>query len=123
MGKRVSDEQLLEALLVHGGASGAAAAHKISRNAVYKRLQDPTFRAQYDAAQGAIVGAATAAMTAALDDAIGALVNVLNDYNTAPATKVQAANTLLTHCNRYIETASILHRLELLEQNAKSDNH
>lgn len=116
MAKKISDEKLLEMLLVHGGASGAATALKISRNAIYKRLQDPTFRAQYESAQGAVISTATAAMSAALKDAIGALVDVLNGYDTAPATKVQAANAILTHCNRYIETSNILRRLDALEQ-------
>ena len=60
MAKKVSDEKLLEMLLVHGGATGAAAALGISRNAVFKRLQEPVFRAQYDAAQGVVLSTAAA---------------------------------------------------------------
>lgn len=51
MSKHISDEQLLTALLVHGGVAKAATALNMSRNAIYKRLQDKGFRQQYDSAQ------------------------------------------------------------------------
>ena len=113
--KKVSDEKLLEMLLIHGGATGAASALGISRNAVYKRLSDPVFRAKYDSAQGVILSTAAASLAAALDDAIGCLLKVVNDNNVAVGLRVQAANSILTHCNRYIETANILRRIEELE--------
>ena len=116
MAKKITDEKLLEMLLVHGGASGAAAALGISRNAVFKRLQDPVFRSQYDAAQGVVLTTAAASMTTALDDAIGCLRDVINDPDTSAGIRVQAANALLTHCNRYIESANIMRRLEALEE-------
>ena len=47
MAKTVSNEKLLETLLVYGNAERAAKALGVTRNAIYKRLQDETFRAQY----------------------------------------------------------------------------
>ena len=118
MAKKVTDEKLLEMLIVHGGASGASTILGISRNAIYKRLQDPVFRAQYDAAQGVVMSAAAASMTAALEDAIGCLLEVIADRGVSPGIRTQAANTLLTHCNRYIESANVMRRLEELEAKA-----
>lgn len=120
MAKKVSDEKLLETLLIHGGASGAAAALGISRNAIFKRLQDPVFRAQYDAAQGVVLSTAAASMATSLDDAIGCLRDVIADKNASAGIRVQAANALLTHCNRYIESANIMRRLEELEEVTKN---
>lgn len=115
MGKKVSDSKLVETVLVQGGVTGAAIALDMSRSAIFKRLKDPELRAKYDAAQGAVVSSATVCMSAALEDAVGALVDVLHDSDAAPSVRVQAANTLLTHCNRYIETDNILRRLDALE--------
>ena len=115
MAKQVSDSKLLEQLLVHGGVSGAASALGISRNAIYKRLQNAQFRAQFDAAQGAVISAAATCMSAALEVAVGALLDVLHDKSAAPSVKVQAANCLLTHCNRYVEADNVLRRLDALE--------
>ncbi len=116
LSKKVSDEQLLEALLVHGGAGRAADALHITPNAIYKRLQNPDFRAQFHAAQGTIIASASAKMSAGLGDAVTALVDVLNDRSVTPAVRVQAASTLLNHCQRYVETSSVLQRLDALEQ-------
>lgn len=120
MAKKVTDENLLENLLVHGGATGAAAALGISRNAIYKRLQDPVFRAQYEAAQSVILTSAAAYMTCVLDDAVECLRSVIRNSSLSAGIRVQAANALLTHCNRYLESANILRRLDVLEKEAQS---
>jgi len=116
MPKKVNDEKLLEMLLVHGGVRGAATACGLSQNAIYKRLQDTAFRARYDELQGVMLSTVAASMAAALDKAVGALVAVLDDVNASPGLKVNAANALLNHANRYIESANIMRRLEALEQ-------
>lgn len=115
MPKKVNDEKLLEMLLVHGGVRGAAAACGLSQNAIYKRLSDSAFRSRYDALQGVMLSTVAATLTAALDKATGALVAVLDDPNASPGLKVNAANALLTHANRYVESANIMRRLEALE--------
>lgn len=119
MAKQVTDEKLLEMLLVHGGVRGAAVALGLSENAIYKRLRDDSFRQQYDRMQGVILSTATAGMTAALEKAVGALVCVLEDEASSPGLKVSAANTLLAHCNRYVETTNIMKRLDALENEMK----
>lgn len=115
-GKIISDEKLLQSLLLCGGAVKVAAADlSISENAIYKRLREPEFRAQYDSLQGAVLAAAAAAMVHRMDKAVDALAAVLDDENAAPGVKVTAANYLLSHGLRYVETANILRRLEALE--------
>lgn len=115
MSKHISDEQLLTALLVHGGVAKAATALNMSRNAIYKRLQDKGFRQQYDAAQGALLSVASTAMADGLNDAVGALLDVIRDKDSAASVRVSAADSLLRHCCRYIESASICRRLDALE--------
>ena len=119
MAKQVTDEKLLEMLLVHGGVRGAAVALGLSENAIYKRLKDDSFRQQYDRMQGVILSTATAGMTAALEKAVGALVCVLEDKASSSGLKVSAANALLAHCNRYVETTNIMKRLDALENELK----
>ena len=122
MAKKITDEKLLEMLLIHGGVRGAAAVCRISQNAIYKRLQDAGFRGRYDAMQGVMLSTVAAGMTAVLDKAVGALVGVLDDPSASPGLKVNAANALLNHANRYIESANILRRLEALEQKEGEEN-
>ena len=115
MAKKVSDEKLLEMMLVHGGVRGAAAVLGISQNAIYKRLKDESFREQYDTMQGVMLSTAAASMVDALDDAVSALKSVLNNPDASMGLKVSAANALLNHCCRYVETSNILRRLDALE--------
>lgn len=114
MSKHISDEQLLTALLVHGGVAKAATALNMSRNAI-KRLQDKGFRQQYDSAQGALLSVASTAMADGLNDAVNALLDVIRDKDSAASVRVSAADSLLRHCCRYIESASICRRLDALE--------
>ena len=115
MSKHISDEQLLTALLVHGGVAKAATALNMSRNAIYKRLQDKGFRQQYDSSQVALLSVASTAMADALNDAVNALLDVIRDKDSAASVRVSAADSLLRHCCRYIESASICRRLDALE--------
>ena len=121
MPKIVTDEKLLEALLVHGGVSGAAGALGLTRNAIYKRLQDTDFRWQYDQMQGVMLSVAASAMTDGLSEAVAALLEVIRDKNTAATVRVSAADSLLRHCAKYCETASIMRRLDALEA-AQNEN-
>ena len=119
MAKKVTDEKLLEMLLVHGGVRGAAAVLGISENAIYKRLKDDSFRQRYDSMQGVMLSSAAAAMVNVLDEAVAALKAVLTDPQTSAGLKVNAANALLNHCCRYVETSNILRRLDALENEMK----
>ena len=115
MPKKVTDEKLLEMLLVHGSVSGAATALGLSRNAIYKRMQDADFRTQYDSAQGVMLSAAALAMSDALCEAINTLLDVVRDKNAAASIRVSASDAILRHTARYIESADILRRLDALE--------
>ena len=116
MAKKISDADMLQQLLIHGSVKSTAAALKIAPSTVYERLKDPEFKSKYDSMQGVIISAAAASMAAALDDAVETLVKVMKSPETNAGIKVQAAHSLLTQCNRYIESANILKRLDELEK-------
>jgi len=115
MAKKVTDESLLEMLLVCGGVKGAACRLSISENAIYKRLQNSEFRDKYDQLQGVVLSVATAKMATGLEKAVDAMLKILDDDSASPGLKMQAANGIMSHCARYIETNTIMHRLDALE--------
>ena len=123
MAKTVSNEKLLETLLVYGNAERAARALGVTRNCIYKRLQDDAFRAQYTTAQSAVISAVSLEMTAILSDAVGALHDVVTDDIATDSARISASNALLTHCNRYVETANILRRLDALEAASRTNEN
>ena len=115
MGKKISDEKLLEMLLVHGSVKDTAAAVGISRNAIYKRLRDDVFRTEYDRLQGVLLSTAAAKMADTLTDAVEVLQSIINDEFANQNTRINAADSLLRHCVRYVEVSDILRRVEALE--------
>lgn len=123
MPKKVSDEKLIETMVLYGGVSGAAETLGLSRNAVYKRMKDDTFRRQLDEAQGAMLSTAATAMADGLCEAVDALLAVLRDKNSAATVKVSAADAICRHANRYIESANILRRLDALEAQTRNETN
>ena len=71
--------------------------------------------------QGVILAAATAKMAAGAERAVAALLDVLEDETASAGLRVQAANSLLSHCCRYVETSNILRRMDALEQGLQGD--
>jgi hypothetical protein len=116
MAKKVSDEKLLQVLLECGSVTAAADACGLTRNAVFKRLQNPAFRARHNELQGIVLGSAAAELAAGSLEAVQALRDVMRDRDASRGIKVQAAGLILTHCTKYIETANILERLDALER-------
>ena len=117
MAKKITDDKLLEMLLIHGGVKGAAAATGLSQNAIYRRLQDDSFRSRYDSLQGVILASASASMAESLTDAVNALKRIVKDPDVSAGTRVSAADALLRHSLRYCEVSNVLTRLERLEDN------
>lgn len=121
MAKKTTDERLIGLVLAHG-VSGAAAIAGVSKNSIYKRLKDPMFRAEFDAAQGIVLSATTGALCDALGDAVTALRDIVNDKTASAGLRVQAASALLSHGVRYVEVSNILRRLDTLEQMEGEEN-
>ena len=120
--KQVSDEKLLEALLIHGNISKASRALGISKSAIYQRLKNDDFREQFDRLQGVTLTVVSNSLSDRLNDAVEVLRSVLLDPDVSPSTKVQASDVLLRHCKSYIETSTILRRIEKLEENESKES-
>lgn len=114
--KKISDQQLLTALIVNGGVTKTAAALGMTISAIYKRMCDADFRRQYDTMQSAMLNVTASAMTDGLSDAVSTLLDVIRDTSNAATVRCSACDSLLRHCAKYVETASILRRLDALEE-------
>ena len=115
MKKKITDEHLIELLLVHGSVK-ATAAIGMSTRAIYARLADPAVRQMYADARGQMLENATATLCDALGDAVSFLHDLVIDPDAPLGLKVQSADSLLRHCVRYSETCDVLRRLSALEQ-------
>lgn len=114
--QRKNDEIILSALIVAGSVRTAAKIASVSETTIRARLNDPDFRERYEQAKKAILTEACDAISARLTLAIDTLCEVLEDAKNAPTVRVSAASEILRHGLRYIEMATILARLDALEQ-------
>lgn len=118
--KKTSDSDLLQSLILNGGVKGAARELGIAESTIYKRLkQDTKFREEYDSLQGIVFSGVAAAIVGRMESAVNLLADVVEDEESATATRVNAANMLLSHGLRYLETSNILRRLDALEKAAE----
>lgn len=111
-----NDEKVLAALLSAGSIRRAAELAGCSESTVRNRLANPNFREQYDREKAKVLTEACDAITARLTLAIDTLCDVLDNPENPATVRCSAADSLLRHGLRYIETANILTRLDALEQ-------
>lgn len=121
MKKRFSGEDILQALIEHGSARAAAKSLGCSTTTITKRLTDATFRKRYDEARAAALSEAVDRMRGKLATAVDTLTGVMEDDSNPATVRVSAADALLRHSLRYIETQDFEKRLKALEERYASD--
>lgn len=116
MAKVVTDEKLLALLIEHGSVTKVASVIGVTRNALYKRLQNDDFRQRYEEAKSAVLTDACDAIAVKLEDAASVLHSVAMNDRASDGIRVSAASALLREGLRYIEVANVLKRLDALEK-------
>ena len=98
----VSDEEIVAALLTHGTIKEAAAAVNLTPRAIYDRMTDGEFQVIYKSAKTDIVRQAVHKINAHIAAAVDAVANIMQDEETNPATRLQAAQTMLGTAEKYM---------------------
>ena len=101
--KAVSDEQIIAALLNSGTIRAAAAAAGVSERTVYDRMADGEFQALYKAAKADLIRAAVLSLNGKVQAAIDTIADVMNNEQNNPATRLQAAQTILNSAARFAQ--------------------
>ncbi len=114
--KVMSDEVIIASILQHGTIKEAAAAVGISPRTVYERMKDPDFRAEYMEAKTDIIRKSVIAINEKISAAIDTVAEIMTDPDVNPATRLQAAQTILKN------SGSFAIRLESEEYNNRKEN-
>lgn len=115
--KAVSNEEIIAALLQYGTIKEAAAAAGTTPRTVYDRMKnDRDFRGEYAEAKNSIVRKAVFSINEKLEQAIEAVCDIMNDSETNPAVRLQAAQTILNNAAKFNE------RLTKDESHARSES-
>jgi hypothetical protein len=111
-------EDAIVALLAHRTTDEAARAVGIGVATLLRWQKEPEFDAAYLAAKRAAYKQAIARLHHLSSAAVSILGKVALDPTTPPAVKVRAADSILNHTQKAIETEDVLSRLAALEQAA-----
>jgi len=111
-------EDAIVALLTHRTIEEAARAINVATKTLLRWQKEPEFDAAYRAAKRAAFAQSIARLHHLSSAAVSTLGKVMLDAGTPPSTKVRAADSILNHTIKAIETEDIEARLAQLEQSA-----
>jgi len=114
--KAVSDEEIIAAILQHGTLREAAEAAGIAPRTIYDRMEDREFRALYMAAKNDIIRGAVFSINQKLSQAIDTVAEIMADKENNPATRLQAAQTIINNAGKFAE------RLTRDEYNSRAES-
>lgn len=93
--KAISNEEIIAALLQHGTIKEAAEAVGTAPRTIYDRMRDRDFAEMYQQAKNDIIRAAVYNLDKQLSAAVNAVAEIMQDQEVNPATRLQAAQTIL----------------------------
>ena len=114
---KVTDEELISALVKYGSYSKAANELGISTQAISSRLKNEDLRRRYEEAKDSILVEAVNGMKKRVALALNTLTEVMQNKENPATVRVSAADAMLRHTVRYIETVEIENRIKALERN------
>ena len=109
-------EEAILALLTQRNVEDAARVAKVAPRTLYRWMKDREFDAAYRDAKRAVFSQSIARMHQMSSAAVSTLGKIMVDPNTPASTRVRAADTILNHTSKAIETEDIVARLAALEE-------
>ena len=109
-------EEAILALLSTRTTEEAARAVNVSAKTILRWQKEPEFDAAYRAAKRAAFGQSIARMHYLSSSAVSTLGKIMLDGSTPPATRVRAADSILNHTVKAMETEDFEARVSELER-------
>lgn len=117
---RVTDNQLISALLTCPTIKLASEKVGISEQSVYARLRKPDFRMKLQSERNTQFQVISSKLEDANFKALDTLINILDNDEVSAGIKVRASQTLLDLSLKNREQVDILQRIESIEEMLKS---
>lgn len=106
MAKKISDEELIAALISCGTMKAAAETVGLTERTVYDRMQDGDFKARYKAVKADIVRRAVFDINSKLGAALDTVLEIMQDKNNRPETRLQAADKVFLYADKFARRLS-----------------
>ena len=118
---KVTDNDIMAALLCNGSPSAAAKELGISHTTVIKRTQNHKFMKKFRGCQEILLQSAVSTMKVRVSECIETLTSIMKNPAAPYSVRVSAADSLLRHCRGYIETSDLAQRVNELEKAIDDD--
>jgi hypothetical protein len=114
-------DEAIAALLTQRNIDEAAKATGIVANTLLKWLKDPDFQALYREARREAFGQCIARLQQASSAAVSVMLKILADPGTPPASRLRAADMVITHAAKAIEIEDVEARVSALEESVAAE--
>lgn len=99
--KKVSDEELIAALMEYGTIKAVSAKTGIAARTLYDRMHERTFKALYRAAKADALRGAVSSLNGKVQGAIDTIEEIMDDKENPAALRLQAAGAILAHAEKF----------------------
>lgn len=113
---KVTDEQIISAILVSVTNKEAAKLCGLSEAQFYKRIRADDFKRKFSQVKCELLDRATTTMQNGMNEAAQTMLEIMRDEGTAPQVRLNAADSILRNGLKLTEQNDILQRLEKLEE-------
>lgn len=121
MPKRLSDAEILDALLQFGTITAAAQELGVSRATLSRRVNSESFKELETAFQAEILENTTNRLLRMNDAALDEILQLIHN-DQSPRTRLAAAKTVLTETKEFVMFSRVAKQLKELQAQVKSNN-
>lgn len=118
--KKVSDEDIIQALLTHYSNKEAAEFLHITPQTISYKFKDPMFVSKYNDAKSEVLRNVIARLSSASNTALDLLINSVTNEDIPISLRLQSAKDIIRMNREYIEVDDLAHRIALLENQINS---
>lgn len=121
MAKRLTDEEIVSALIECGTIKGASEKLGVQLKTLYSRMKKEQFRKTYNDAKADLLKSATAKMQKYLVDACDVIADIMRDKETSQQVRLNASDCIIRNTIKLLEQTDIIERIEHLEEQTKEN--
>jgi len=118
LGRKVSREAAVQALVGNPNVKIAAADCGVSERTLHRWLREPDFSVRLAEAQRGVTKRVVRSVIGRAEKAVRVLDEIMSNVETAAPARVSAAKTVLEFTLKAIELEEIVGRIEMLERRA-----
>lgn len=114
----VSNEEIIAALISSGTIQNAAQAAGIAPRTIYDRMKDKEFREEYKEARADVLRGAVNSLNQRVNEAVNTIAEIMGNEQTNPATRLQAAQAILTNAGKFCDRLAEAEKTAQAERDA-----